>query len=368
MVYSSVLIFDGKPSLYTLRVALEQRYDVSVRHARDAKTALKLMDNSAPDYVIVNPRGIEPEVSNFLSQLAQQGKNTPLIVAGDDDMTAQVRAIYAHIAGQVPTAYNEGNLLPFLQKQRRPTQTGQLRSMALAERAALVQTNQLLERRVQEVMTLYQIGKTVASLTDLDVILTRIVEAAVFLLRAEEGSIMLVDPTTNHLYLRAEKGMGEKRAKGFNIRVTDTLIGSVVRTGNPVVLSLGHGSASSLKVVTGYLVNALLYVPMTLRRQVIGVLGVSNQTSSRAFSEHDTRLMSALSDYAALAIEVARQHKILDRLGQDLAVAHTISASVQDLRQRLLTDDPEILSALTRIENAAFILARIAEAESSVGV
>jgi GAF domain-containing protein len=135
-----------------------------------------------------------------------------------------------------------------------------------------------------------------------------------------------------------------------------------------VVLSRGHGADSRLKVVTGYLVNALLYVPLTLRGQVIGVLGVSNQTAPRAFTEHDVRLMGALADYAALAIEVARQHRNMSRLRQDLAVSHTISATVQELRQRLPTNDPVILSALARIENAAHILTRMADVEAPISV
>ncbi|MGD9099444.1 MAG: GAF domain-containing protein [Anaerolineae bacterium] len=368
MIYSNILIVDGRSSLFTLRVALEQRYDVSVRHARDAASAFQSMNNSPPDYILINSQGIEDEITTLLTQLAEQGQDIPLIIAGDETTMGHLRAIYPHVRGYVPPAYNEGDLLPFLQKQPSPTRTGKLRGMALAERAALVQTNQLLERRMHEMMTLHQIGRSVASLTNLDAILTRIAEAAVYLSRAEEGSIMLVDPETNKLYLRAEKGLGEKQAKGFNLQINDTLIGSVVRTGNPVVLSRGHGADSRLKVVTGYLVNALLYVPLTLRGQVIGVLGVSNQTAPRAFTEHDVRLMGALADYAALAIEVARQHRNMSRLRQDLAVSHTISATVQELRQRLPTNDPVILSALARIENAAHILTRMADVEAPISV
>jgi signal transduction protein with GAF and PtsI domain len=257
--------------------------------------------------------------------------------------------------------------MPFFQQQQ-STRTGKLRGMALAERAELIQTNQLLERRVQEVTTLHRIGKAVASLTDLDAILARIVEAAVFLLRAEESSIMLREPKTNELYLRAQKGLGEKQARGFNLKIQDTLIGSVVQTGRPVRMSKGASDDARLKVVTGYLVNALLYVPLTLRGEVIGVLGVANQTAHQAFSEHDQRLMEALADYAALAIEVARQHKALSQLRQDLAVAYTIAASVEEIHQRLATNDPNVLSALRRIEGATHILTRMAEMEAPVDV
>ena len=365
MTYTSLLIVDRKSSRFTVRVALEQRYDVDVKHAQDISAALEVINNSTPEYVLVNPAGIQ--VEHFLSQVEQSGKTMPVLVVGDEAITNNLRAIYPHIIGCVPPAYKEEDLLPYLQRQRL-TQTSRLRGMALAERAALVQANQLLERRVQEVMALHQIGKAVASLTDLDVILTRIVEAAVYLLRAEEGSIMLVDPATNALYLRAEKGLGEKQARGFNVKIQDSLIGSVVRTGQSVKLARGTSNDSRLKVVTGYLVNALLYVPLTLRGQVIGVLGVSNQTAHHAFGEHDQRLMESLADYAALAIEVARQHKTIMQMSQDLQVSHTIAAAVNELEEKIDTDDPDTLKLLRRLKGAAQILTRLSKGEAQINV
>jgi two-component system NtrC family sensor kinase len=367
MAYTSLLIIDAQSSLYTVRVALQQRYDVTVSYVKNTKSGLELIRKTPPEHLLVNPNGLEAEMSAFFAQLARLGKNVPVIVAGDHEMESHLRSVYPHVRGRVPAVYDERDLMPLLQ-QPRPTHTGKLRGMALAERAALVQANQLLERRVREVMTLQQIGKSVASLTDLDVILARIVEAAVYLLRAEEGSIMLADLNTNELYLRAQKGLGEKQAKGFNLKIQDTLIGSVVRTRRPVKMARGASNDPRLKVVTGYLVNALLYVPLILRGQVIGVLGVSNQTAPKAFTEHDQRLMEALADYAAMAIQLARQYKTLARLRQDLAVSHTIAATVAELHEQLSTDDPNVLSALRRIEGAASILIRLAEAETTVDV
>jgi len=367
MAYTSIVIVDAKSNLYTMRVALEQRYDIAVQYTRDASAGLELVHSSQPDYILVNPHSIQEATIEFLAHLAQMGKTIPVIVVGDQALTDDLRSAYPCIMGCVPPIYNEKDLLPFL-KQPRPTRTGKLRGMALAERADLVQANQLLERRVQEVMTLHRIGKSVASLIDLDAILARIVEAAVFLLHAEEGSILLVDPETDALYLRAQKGLGEKQARGFNIKIEDTLIGSVVSTGQPVRMARGASADARLKVVTGYLVNALLYVPLILREQIIGVLGVSNQTAPQAFSEHDQRLMEALADYAALAIQVARQHKTLTRLRQDLAVVHTIAAASAEIRTLLPGTDPQIQSALSRIDGAIHILARMAKAEAETDV
>jgi ActR/RegA family two-component response regulator len=367
MAQTSIVIIDAETSLYTLRVALEQRYDVAVSHAYDTTVGLELVRDVRPDYILVNPNSIGAQVREFWTHFAQLSENAPLIVVGDENVANDLRMVYTNVVGYVPTAYSESDLLPFFQPQRTP-QIGQTRGRALAERAALVQTNRLLEQRVQEMVTLYQIGKAVASLTDLDAILTRIVEAAVFLLHAEEASIMLRDRETDELFLRAQKGLGEKQARGFNLKIEDTLIGSVVQTNRPVRLARGTSNDTRLKVVTGYLVNALLYVPLALRGRVIGVLGVANQTAHRAFNDHDQLLMEALADYATLAIEVACQHEELQHWHEELAVMHTVAASVEELRARLVIDDPDVLSALYRIESAAHILTRLMEKGAPVDV
>lgn len=367
MTDTRIVIIDAQPSLYTVRVALEQRYDVAVSHAHNSAEGLELLQSSPPDYIVVNPDSIGGDVTEFLMQVAQMGQNTPIIVAGNESMMNDLRSVYDQVVGWVPSAYSELDLLPLI-RVKRPAQTNKVRGRALAVRAELVQINRVLEQRVQEMMTLYQIGKAVASLTDLDEILARIVEAAVFMLRAEESSIMLRDRDTNELYLRAQRGLGEKQAQGFNLKIEDTLIGSVVQTKQPVRLARHDDNGTQLKVVTGYLVNALLYVPLTLRGRVIGVLGVANETAQRAFNDHDQLILEALGDYATLALEVARQHKDLQRWREELDVAHTITATVDELRERLATDDPDVLSALHRIDGAAHIINRMAGREAPIDV
>ncbi|MEM7345268.1 MAG: ATP-binding protein, partial [Chloroflexota bacterium] len=60
------------------------------------------------------------------------------------------------------------------------------------------------------------------------------------------------------------------------------------------------------KVKTGYLVKALLNVPLKATGEVIGVLAVNNKTSFRAFEERHLNLLMALADYASISIQNAQ--------------------------------------------------------------
>ena len=66
-------------------------------------------------------------------------------------------------------------------------------------------TTDRLRQRVDELETLAQIGRTVTANLDLDQVLAAIVDAAVELTGAEEGTLLLVDEASGELYMRAAR-------------------------------------------------------------------------------------------------------------------------------------------------------------------
>jgi signal transduction histidine kinase/FixJ family two-component response regulator len=174
-----------------------------------------------------------------------------------------------------------------------------------------------LQRRVEQLTILSAVGKSVVSLMDIEELLSRIVEAGVYVTKAEEGFLLLVDQESNDLYLRAGKNLGNDQAQGLRLKVDDSLAGQVVQTGRPVRRG-GKGTGRDFKVKTGYLVKSLLHVPLILRGESIGVLSVDNQVSDVEFTEEDQYLLSTLADYAAISIENATLYEELRQKMQDL--------------------------------------------------
>ncbi|MBV9787578.1 MAG: EAL domain-containing protein [Chloroflexi bacterium] len=165
--------------------------------------------------------------------------------------------------------------------------------------------NQALQQRVREQTILSAIGKSVTALLDVEQVLERIVEASVYLTKAEEGMLLLVDRESGEMYLRAAKNLGEERVQRFRVPINDSFAGQVVRTRQPLRLHRSR-KEGGLKLKTGFLAQALLQVPLIAGREAIGVLSVSNCEQAREFTEHDQYLLSALADYATIALENAR--------------------------------------------------------------
>jgi len=121
---------------------------------------------------------------------------------------------------------------------------------------------------------------------------------------AEEANIYLAEPGTSELVLRASKQAGEKHASLQRLRVYDTLVGQVFRTGQPL-LHQPSLEGGTVKVQTGFLVQSLIEVPLRVSSRVVGVLGVYNRLAPRAFTEHQLTLLQALADWAGVALEHA---------------------------------------------------------------
>jgi two-component system phosphate regulon sensor histidine kinase PhoR len=159
-----------------------------------------------------------------------------------------------------------------------------------------------LRRHVDELKELEQIGRSVTASLDLDYVLTAIVDAAVKVTGAEEGSLLLIDDNTGELYMRAARNFQDEFVQMFRLPVSDTLAGEVIRTGEPVLLD----EETPQKIKTAYLVKTLIYVPLKLHDKVIGILGVDNRESKQSFTKDHVMLTSALADYAVIAVENAR--------------------------------------------------------------
>ena len=201
------------------------------------------------------------------------------------------------------------------------------------------------ERQAQEFDALSSIGKTITSLLYVDEILAQVVSAAVNLTQADEGLLLLLDPDSGELYLRASKNMDESAARNLRVRVDDSLMGQIIQTGRPVRV----GSGENVKVKTSLPVKSLLGVPLSVGGRVIGVLSVDHKLAIRTFSDNHLRLLSTLADYAVIAIENARLYWAAEGERERL---HTILRDTQDA---VIVTDPEMRIALAnRAARAAF--------------
>nr|MBN1228481.1 GAF domain-containing sensor histidine kinase [Anaerolineae bacterium] len=111
----------------------------------------------------------------------------------------------------------------------------------------------------------------------------------------------------------------------------DSMPARVIKTGEPVRAARKPGG-EQIKVKTDYLVEALLFIPLKLGGVTFGVLAATQREEGRRFSERDERLLGAIADFAAIAVQNARVYEAADRaLSQrvvELAAINDLSMAV----------------------------------------
>ena len=254
-----------------------------------------------PDLIILSMQtpGLDP--FDLLGQFGRNGRAIPVILTTAHRSDPSTAEAYRRGARDVLVEPFEPDQM--LRSIERVLAQERLQRERDELAVQLAQTRRQMNQYLQDLNALYTIGKAVTSTLDLEQLLVQVVRVAANVTGAEQGLLLLLDDSSRELYLRAAANVDERVERTLRVRVDDSILGRVVKSRRPVSLAW----PGLQEVETSYLVQALLYVPLTVPPdRVIGVLGVSNQVSAQAFSERDVFLLSAMADYVAVAIENAR--------------------------------------------------------------
>jgi PAS domain S-box-containing protein len=267
--------------------------------ARDGAEGLRLARRERPDLMLLDLNMPKMNGIEVLEALKNEKTQIPVILMTfHGSETLAVAAFRLGIKDYIVKPFQVEEMLEAVERALTEVRLRRERDELTAR---LVNVNRQLGQRVRELNTLFGIGKSVTAVLDLEKVLARLVEAAVYLTGAEEGSLLLMDTQTNELHMVAAQGFEERMARAFRLRVEDSLAGRVVKTGEPLILH----SDETHRIKTSYLVKSLVYVPLKVKDRISGVLGVDNRQTDRRFAKHDVQLLSALADYAAIALENA---------------------------------------------------------------
>ncbi|MBC8063947.1 MAG: GAF domain-containing sensor histidine kinase [Chlorobia bacterium] len=155
---------------------------------------------------------------------------------------------------------------------------------------------------IQQGETLRRIVENISSELDLRRLLTQIVESACELLRADDGSIGLVDSDADLVRIEATHKMPVKELGSEWLRGVG-LAGRVLESQQPIVLErYGELGADDIPGVQD---NAVIGVPIFWREKMTGFFGIGAK-KGRRFSPEDVTQLEHLARHAAIAIENAR--------------------------------------------------------------
>jgi signal transduction histidine kinase len=171
------------------------------------------------------------------------------------------------------------------------------------------------------------VSQTINSTLNLDDALGAITREACVLMHAKVGALMLLDASREWLELRASFGAGERYVNRRRLSVEDSLLGVVVRRKKPLQVENVQVSSryQNVEVARSEGLVALLSVPLVYGGQAMGTLSVyTGQPYS--FSNEEIRILSALAELSATAIEKARLYERVVDVEEQLRQNEKLSA------------------------------------------
>jgi signal transduction histidine kinase len=201
----------------------------------------------------------------------------------------------------------------------------------LAVQAAKVIHNTWLYEQLRLKARLFEslasVSRTINSTLNLDEALRAITREVCVLMRARMCSLMMLDESREWLDLRASYGAGETYIKKPRLGVEDSALGVVVRRKKPLQVENVQTSSRYQNVETARREGliSLLSVPLLFAGQAIGTLSVYTGRSYN-FSNEEVRILSALAELSAIAIEKARLYERIVDVEEQLRQNEKLSA------------------------------------------
>jgi two-component system, NarL family, sensor histidine kinase DevS len=172
-----------------------------------------------------------------------------------------------------------------------------------------------LTRRSEDLTLMNDFASTLTSTLELDEILNKTLALVMNYMKVEAGEIFLLEDDRKTLRLVLHRGQA---AEAFwtrtQFKINDGFVGIVAQTREPLI---SHDLTKDLRFVREAVVKAgfqqIACIPLETSENLVGVLSVATRNKT-PIDERDIRLLTAVANWAALAIENARLHQNARRL------------------------------------------------------
>jgi len=168
-----------------------------------------------------------------------------------------------------------------------------------------------LRQSVRALSTLYFVSQHITPQVDVMQLLGEILDTALAVLKATDGSLMLTDEETGELVFTVVRGSAADRLIGFRLPAGIGIAGWVAQHREPQNVRDVHRDPRFYPRVDeafGFNTRSMVCVPVNLDDgRVLGVLSALNKVSDKEFTQEDLDLILVVAQLAATAMRRAER-------------------------------------------------------------
>ena len=278
-------------------------YQVSV--AMEASSAIAKALQWQPDVIITNINLPGLSGKDLMVALSSQGVTTPLILIVPKGQEQEIIHTFRLGAADFLTSpVREAEVLSAVERVLKQVHERRERDR-LAQQ--LQQTNQELQLRVRELTTIFSVGKAVTSITDLNILMEKVLEGAVKVSQADLGWFLMRESLKKPFVLVAQHKLPDSMGVQIGQAWDDGISSLVAMSGE--ALSISGEAFKRFKI--SVLGQSALIAPIKVQKNVIGLLVVMRQQLA-PFATSEQHLLDALADYASISLVNAHLFRSAD--------------------------------------------------------
>ncbi len=191
-----------------------------------------------------------------------------------------------------------------------------------------------LERQARELQALYETSLEINAQVSLPALLAALVERAARLLNVPMGALYMLQPDKQTL--RLEYGYNlEHDYRGVTLQLGEGLSGRAAQTGQTIAIEDYQQWDGRATVYESSSFRRVLAVPLKSGGQVFGVINLSDDQHSGAWTEEELRLANLFADQAAIAVQNARLLEAERQKSAELARSNAVIAALSQVASRL---------------------------------
>lgn len=176
-----------------------------------------------------------------------------------------------------------------------------------------------LEKRTEELSTLYEVDRVTSRTLNLDEVMTSALNKLIEVTGVDSGDVYLMDEKSGELILKGQKGISSEVVPLIErLKIGEGVAGAAVQQGDLIIINDIDKAPLSMTVYgrkTG--ARSLVSVPIKVRDRILGVLDLVSHTP-RSFAMEEIELLKSIATQIGIAVEKASFYEDLKMTNLEL--------------------------------------------------
>ena len=329
-----ILVVDDELVMCNLLADMLREKGYHVEYAQSATEGLKARAKGNFDIIVADIKMPGMDGIEFLREvkLKEDPEAVVIVITGYGSLESAQRALRLGAYDYITKPFDTDKIYFTVRRaiaSRKLIKTNKELVLQLKEERNKLE--QRVKERIKEAEFVYCIAREILSTLDFDKILRSIVDRLTDELNLERCAVLLLDNTTDELFIKYARGLNRQSIERTKIKKGEKISGWVMEQDELVHSEdVNRDSRFARRKQEKYYTRALISIPLVVKNECIGVININNKKTGERFTDSELQLFREIAAELSIGIENARLYKNLQEVYIRTIKALTLAIDAKD--------------------------------------